>query len=128
VCTRETADESILFHQYRIELRSIPRKKKIISLQKKTRLNFSHHVLLLLSQIDLKIPPTSISIISPYSSQVYLLSQTIHSLISNEIEIGSIDSNQGRENDVVIISLVRSNETVWSSFSLSLFCVVSRKS
>jgi len=76
-------------------------------------------LLLLLSQIDSKIPPTSISIISPYSSQVYLLSQTIHSLISNEIEIGSIDSNQGRENDVVIISLVRSNETVWSSLSLS---------
>ncbi|GAA5881202.1 hypothetical protein JCM16303_004840 [Sporobolomyces ruberrimus] len=57
-----------------------------------------------------KIPPSSISLISPYSSQVLLLSQTISPLYP-EIEIGSIDSNQGRENDVVIISLVRSNET-----------------
>ncbi|GAA6016174.1 hypothetical protein JCM11491_003756 [Sporobolomyces phaffii] len=60
--------------------------------------------------VSSKIPPSSISLISPYSSQVLLLSQTISPLYP-EIEIGSIDSNQGRENDVVVMSLVRSNET-----------------
>ncbi|GAA5996337.1 hypothetical protein JCM5350_005702 [Sporobolomyces pararoseus] len=81
-----------------------------------------HYVKFLLES---KIPPSSISIISPYSSQVSLLSSLLHQTSlppppsnstnssnsnSNSIEIGSIDSNQGRENDVVIISLVRSNE------------------
>ncbi|GAA5968180.1 hypothetical protein JCM3765_003694 [Sporobolomyces pararoseus] len=79
--------------------------------------------------IESKIPPSSISIISPYSSQVSLISSSISSSLEQEttttttipssssnsrlrdlIQIGSIDSNQGRENDVVIISLVRSNE------------------
>ncbi|GAA5842966.1 hypothetical protein JCM5353_001026 [Sporobolomyces roseus] len=60
--------------------------------------------------IKARIPTSSISIISPYSSQVLLLSSLIHPLYP-EIEIGSIDSNQGRENDVIIISLVRSNES-----------------
>ncbi|GAA5937663.1 uncharacterized protein JCM15063_002082 [Sporobolomyces koalae] len=60
--------------------------------------------------VESGIPPKSISLISPYNSQVMLLSTTISPLYP-EIEIGSIDSNQGRENDVVIISLVRSNES-----------------
>ncbi|GAA5902800.1 uncharacterized protein JCM6883_007248 [Sporobolomyces salmoneus] len=60
--------------------------------------------------IESGIPPTSISLISPYSSQVSLLSSLLHPLYPS-LEIGSIDSNQGRENDVVIISLVRSNES-----------------
>ncbi|GAA5822704.1 hypothetical protein JCM10212_006515 [Sporobolomyces blumeae] len=55
------------------------------------------------------VPATSISLISPYSSQVTLLSSLVSSRYP-EIEIGSIDSNQGRENDVVIMSLVRSND------------------
>ncbi|BGP09805.1 hypothetical protein JCM10049v2_005679 [Rhodotorula toruloides] len=58
--------------------------------------------------VSANVPPTSISIISPYNSQVLLLASIIHPQYP-EIEIGSVDSNQGRENDVVIVSLVRSN-------------------
>ncbi|GAA5866889.1 hypothetical protein JCM8547_003908 [Rhodosporidiobolus lusitaniae] len=59
--------------------------------------------------VNANVPPTSISIISPYNSQVLLLASLVHPQYP-EVEIGSVDSNQGRENDVVIVSLVRSNE------------------
>ncbi|CEQ43179.1 SPOSA6832_05086 [Sporobolomyces salmonicolor] len=61
------------------------------------------------SSIAANVPATSISLISPYSSQVLLLSSLLHAQYP-ELEIGSVDSNQGRENDVVIVSLVRSND------------------
>uniref|UniRef100_A0A0K3CMZ8 DNA helicase n=1 Tax=Rhodotorula toruloides TaxID=5286 RepID=A0A0K3CMZ8_RHOTO len=54
--------------------------------------------------VNANVPPTSISIISPYNSQVLLLASLIHPQYP-EIEVGSVDSNQ----DVVIVSLVRSN-------------------
>ncbi|GAA5969525.1 hypothetical protein JCM8115_000418 [Rhodotorula mucilaginosa] len=59
--------------------------------------------------ISAGVPPTSISIISPYNSQVVLIASSVHPQYP-EIEVNSVDSCQGRENDVVIISLVRSNE------------------
>ncbi|GAA5917260.1 hypothetical protein JCM5296_000312, partial [Sporobolomyces johnsonii] len=59
--------------------------------------------------IAANVPATAISLISPYSSQVLLLSSLLHPQYP-ELEIGSVDSNQGRENDVVIVSLVRSND------------------
>lgn len=59
--------------------------------------------------ISASVPPTSISIISPYNSQVVLIASSVHPQYP-EIEVNSVDSCQGRENDVVIISLVRSNE------------------
>ncbi|GAA5977517.1 hypothetical protein JCM10908_005000 [Rhodotorula pacifica] len=59
--------------------------------------------------ISAGVPPTSISVISPYNSQVVLIASSVHPQYP-EIEVNSVDSCQGRENDVVIISLVRSNE------------------
>ncbi|GAA5853885.1 hypothetical protein JCM9279_005755 [Rhodotorula babjevae] len=59
--------------------------------------------------VSANVPPTSISIISPYNAQVVLLASLVHPQYP-DVEIGSVDSNQGRENDVVIVSLVRSNE------------------
>ncbi|GAA5907584.1 hypothetical protein JCM8208_000009 [Rhodotorula glutinis] len=59
--------------------------------------------------VNANVPPTSISIISPYNAQVVLLASLVHPQYP-DVEIGSVDSNQGRENDVVIVSLVRSNE------------------
>lgn len=47
-----------------------------------------------------------IAIISPYSAQVKYLREKIKHL---EIEIDSVDGFQGREKEVVIVSLVRSN-------------------
>ncbi|KAI5479920.1 DNA helicase [Pseudohyphozyma bogoriensis] len=61
------------------------------------------------SLIAAKILPSAIAIISPYNAQVQLLGSLIHPTYP-EIEIGSIDGFQGREQEVVIISLVRSNE------------------
>ncbi|SAM77049.1 related to HCS1-DNA helicase A [Ustilago bromivora] len=63
-----------------------------------------------------------VTVLTPYSAQVALLHSVIRShrfsapengggevVNGEEIELGTIDSMQGREKDVVIISLVRSN-------------------
>ncbi|KAA1102394.1 hypothetical protein PGTUg99_032642 [Puccinia graminis f. sp. tritici] len=58
--------------------------------------------------IECGVLPTQIMVISPYAAQVSLL----NSLLKTQypaLAIGSIDSCQGRENEVVIISLCRSN-------------------
>jgi len=55
------------------------------------------------------LAPTQISIISPYSAQVRLLRDRLKTYVDQGLEIGSIDGFQGRENEAVIISLVRSN-------------------
>lgn len=53
------------------------------------------------------IQPTDIALISPYKDQVDL----IDSRIDNEaIEIDTVDGFQGREKEVIILSLVRSNQ------------------
>lgn len=56
--------------------------------------------------IDLGVAPADIAVISAYSAQVRLLvSKTPHP----EIEIDSVDGFQGREKELVIVTLVRSN-------------------
>ncbi len=55
--------------------------------------------------IEAGVSPEQIAIISPYSAQVKLLREKI----KLDIEIDSVDGFQGREKDVVIVSLVRSN-------------------
>ncbi|MFM8369676.1 MAG: IGHMBP2 family helicase, partial [Chloroflexota bacterium] len=52
-----------------------------------------------------RVSPENIAVISPYSAQVKLLRQKLN----HGIEIDSVDGFQGREKDVVIVSLVRSN-------------------
>ncbi len=52
------------------------------------------------------VPASEIAVISPYSAQVRLLNSKIN---NPEIEIDSVDSFQGREKEVVILTLVRSN-------------------
>ena len=47
-----------------------------------------------------------IAVISPYSAQVRLLRECI---LQTDVEIDSVDGFQGREKEVVIVSLVRSN-------------------
>lgn len=53
------------------------------------------------------VRPTDMAIITPYVAQVKKLKIM---LPDRSVEIGSIDSFQGREKEVVIVSLVRSNE------------------
>lgn len=63
-------------------------------------------LLQLKKMLTLGVMPQDIAVISPYSAQVRLLvSQSPHP----EIEIDSVDGFQGREKELVIVSLVRSN-------------------
>lgn len=59
------------------------------------------------------VRPDEIALISPYSGQVKLLNHMIHGEKDPDpladLEIDSIDAFQGREKEVVIVSLVRSN-------------------
>ena len=55
------------------------------------------------------VAATAIAIISPYAAQVRLLREQLSVQVEQGVEIGSIDGFQGRENEAVIISLVRSN-------------------
>jgi len=55
------------------------------------------------------LPLDHIAVISPYSAQVRLLRERLAPWVNQGLEIGSIDGFQGRENEAVIISLVRSN-------------------
>ncbi len=63
-------------------------------------------------QEDLK--NISIGILSPYSDQVDILKEKIGQEVAEElqknIKVNTIDSFQGQEKDVILISLVRSNE------------------
>ncbi|MBT3380865.1 MAG: AAA family ATPase [Lentisphaerae bacterium] len=56
--------------------------------------------------LRLGMPPASVGVISPYSAQVQVLAD---SLRDTGIEVATVDGFQGRENEVIIISLVRSN-------------------
>lgn len=56
--------------------------------------------------LALGVPPAEIAVISAYSAQVRLLvSQSPHP----QVEIDSVDGFQGREKELVIVTLVRSN-------------------
>lgn len=55
-------------------------------------------------------PNTSIGVISPYKAQVVRLKEAIQSKnFIQEIEVDTVDSFQGREKDMIFISMVRSN-------------------
>lgn len=59
--------------------------------------------------IDCEVSPEQIGVIAPYSAQVSLLRKIINEEISG-IEISTVDGFQGREKEVIILSLVRSND------------------
>ncbi len=56
--------------------------------------------------LDLGVKPEDIAVISPYSAQVRVLSSKSP---DPKVEIDSVDGFQGREKELVIVSLVRSN-------------------
>ncbi len=65
-----------------------------------------HVLVLLLTKI---IPAESIGIISPYRSQVELLRRELIEKAKLRVKVSTIDGYQGREEDIIIISMVRSN-------------------
>ena len=63
------------------------------------------------SLITAGIQPSDIAIITPYAAQLSYLSHELH--IKEKypgLEIGTVDGFQGREKEVVVLGLVRSNE------------------
>jgi superfamily I DNA and/or RNA helicase len=54
------------------------------------------------------VTPSQIGVITPYAAQTRLLREK---LPLKELEIDTVDGFQGREKEVILISLVRSNET-----------------
>lgn len=59
-----------------------------------------------------EIKPENIAVISPYSKQVQLISSELSASINKgcqNVQVGTVDSMQGQETDVVIFSAVRSN-------------------
>ena len=57
--------------------------------------------------IALGVPGEDIAVVSPYTAQVRILCEMME---GDVVEIGSIDGFQGREKEVVIVSLVRCNQ------------------
>ncbi|KAL6453383.1 HCS1 DNA polymerase alpha-associated DNA helicase A [Candida maltosa Xu316] len=55
------------------------------------------------------VKPSDIGVIAPYSAQVQLLKKQMGS--DNEIEISTVDGFQGREKEIIILTLVRSNDS-----------------
>lgn len=68
-------------------------------------------------------PLDNLMIISPYNRQIDILNKTF---INDNISIKTIDSSQGSEKDIVIISLVRSNKSssVGFLYNLQRLCVM----
>lgn len=62
--------------------------------------------------LDFGVPPERIAILTPYRYQRYLIKNRIEELSAdqkNSIEVETVDSFQGREMEIVLFSLVRSN-------------------
>lgn len=59
------------------------------------------------SLVEAGVGPENIGIISPYSAQVSALKRMVE---FENIEVATIDGFQGREKEVIIVSLVRSND------------------
>ena len=56
------------------------------------------------------VPAQEIATITPYSAQVKRLRDLLSSEVAQGLEIGTVDGFQGREKEVIVLDLVRSNE------------------
>ena len=59
--------------------------------------------------VKMNVKKTQIGVISPYKAQVKMI-QTMLEVEYNDIQVDTVDGFQGQEKDVIIISLVRSND------------------
>lgn len=71
------------------------------------------------------MPATSISIISPYNAQVVHLASLVHPQYP-DVEVGSVDSNQGRENGALLASPAVSSSSRRRERADALRCAVLR--
>ncbi|MCA9543764.1 MAG: IGHMBP2 family helicase [Myxococcales bacterium] len=56
------------------------------------------------------LPPTAVGVITPYRAQRRLLRRLLADEVSAGLEIDTVDGFQGRENEAIVVDLVRSNE------------------
>lgn len=56
--------------------------------------------------LDAGLDPADVAVISPYDDQI----DRIGALIDRPVEIDTVDGFQGREKEVVLVTLVRSND------------------
>jgi ATP-dependent RNA/DNA helicase IGHMBP2 len=64
-----------------------------------------------ISLLEAGIAPGQIGVISPYSGQVSLLRAKLRgNSLSRGVEVATVDAYQGREQEAILISLVRSND------------------
>lgn len=59
--------------------------------------------------VDAGVAPDQIGVITPYNAQVALLREALEATFDG-VEVDSVDGFQGREKDVIVLSLVRSND------------------
>lgn len=83
----------------------IPGSKSMVN-EGEAKLVFDHLDKLIASGVSTK----DVVLISPYSGQVRMMSQMAKRGNYPDLEIGSVDGLQGREKEVVILSMVRSNK------------------
>lgn len=74
-----------------------------------------HHLQALMERLSAQEQEISIGVIAPYKAQITLLSELLPDFptlknIAQQITVDTIDAFQGRERDVIYISLVRSND------------------
>ncbi len=107
------------------------RKGKLKAMMSESKSNHAEALLVLRhlrSLLSAGVKASDIALLTPYNAQLALLCSLLPTIISNptnaktspdpaldeaelsKVEIGSIDGFQGREKEVVILSLVRSNE------------------
>jgi ATP-dependent RNA/DNA helicase IGHMBP2 len=58
---------------------------------------------------NIEIDPSNIGIIAPYKEQVFCIREKLPTELAN-MEVATVDSFQGREKDIIIVSLTRSND------------------
>ncbi|KAJ9557082.1 hypothetical protein OSB04_011696 [Centaurea solstitialis] len=79
------------------------------------RIEASEVVEIIMSLIEKGIRSQDIGVITPYRQQVLKINRALETFVNSEIKVGTVESFQGQEREVIIISTVRStikhNET-----------------
>ncbi|KAK1421680.1 hypothetical protein QVD17_24209 [Tagetes erecta] len=79
------------------------------------RIEASEVVDVILNLIDKGIKSEDIGVITPYRQQVLKISKALETFVGSDIKVGTVESFQGQEREVIIVSTVRStikhNET-----------------
>ncbi|XP_071725459.1 probable RNA helicase SDE3 [Rutidosis leptorrhynchoides] len=79
------------------------------------RIEVSEVVETIMSLIEKGIKSQDIGVITPYRQQVLKISMALENFVASDIKVGTVESFQGQEREVIIISTVRStikhNET-----------------